>query len=269
MSKNKIIIAVAPTGGWGRGKNNPLSPEEVAGEVLGCAGEGAALAHFHSRDLSGELTADMKYFSKTVELIRSESDIILEASTGGLSEMTADERALPVHVPGADLGSLNMGSLNFGDEVYQNSLPDIRYWAELMSRAGVKPSLEIFDTGHLETALSMIKNGDLSTPANFSFIFDVKWGMPYDSNLLDFLISRVPQNCHWGALFVGSSNFEGHLEAAAKGASYLRAGFEDSREYNGIIAQNNIELVRALREKLESAGYQIVSISEAREMLLK
>ncbi len=267
MNRN-IIIALAPTGGWGAGDNNPVTPEDIASDVIACAKAGAALVHMHARDRNGALTTDMQDFNETVQRIKKSVDVILEASTGGLSTLTAAQRILPVSHPAAELGSLNVGSLNFGDHVYKNSLPDVRYWIGKMKAAGVKPSLEIFDTGHLETALHLIEAGLITRPCNFSFIFNVRWGMPYDLALLSYLVSKLPADSRWGAILIGSKDFRAHLEAAAAGASVLRVGFEDSLEFNRRRAAGNLELVTALRAELEDAGYAIRTSQNAREVLL-
>ena len=170
----KIIIALAPTGGWGKGENNPIQSKDIATDVICCAKAGAAVVHMHARDEEGKLTTDLTAFNKAVQTINDSCDIILEASTGGLSEFTAAERVLPTENPHAQMGSLNIGSLNFGDEVYKNSLKDVRFWIKTLSERGVKPSLEIFDTGNMETAIHLINEGLISTPCNFSFIFDFK-----------------------------------------------------------------------------------------------
>ncbi|MEE4167082.1 MAG: 3-keto-5-aminohexanoate cleavage protein [Desulfocapsaceae bacterium] len=267
MNKS-VIIAVAPTGGWGAGRNNPLTPEDIASEVIASSNAGAAVVHLHSRDRAGRLTADMSFFNETIELIKQQSDIILEASTGGLSELDAVQRACPVGSRYAEMGSLNIGSLNFGDFVYRNSLPDVRFWIEEMARRGVKPSLEIFDTGHLETALHLIDEGLVEKPCNFSFIFNVQWGMKYDKELLSYLISRLPAESCWGTIFIGSSDFKPHLEAIGMGAASVRVGFEDSLEYNGRTAVSNGELVLALRDELEHNGYIVSDPQETRLRLL-
>jgi 3-keto-5-aminohexanoate cleavage enzyme len=265
---NAIAIALAPTGGWGEGDNNPVTPEEISTEVIACARNGASILHLHARDRYGRLTADLLPFEQTISRIKEHCDIILEASTGGLSQLSRQERILPVTVPDAEMGSLNIGSLNFGDEVYQNSLPDVRYWIERMAAARVKPSLEIFDTGHLETALDLIHSGLVKPPCNFSFIFGVDWGMVYHRDLLDFLVGRLPPGSRWGAIFIGSEDFRPHLQAAAAGATVLRVGFEDSRQYGGRTAGSNMELVKALRRELEDAGYAVMTVSETRRNLL-
>ena len=265
----KVIIALAPTGGWGAGRNNPVTPEEIASDVIACAGQGASVLHIHCRDAGGRLTDDMRFFNETLGLIKKQADIILEASTGGLSELSAAQRVLPVASSYAEMGSLNIGSLNFGDFVYQNSLPDVRFWVEEMTRRGVKPSLEVFDTGHLETALHLIRSGLIPEPCNFSFIFNVQWGMIYDQRLLSFLVSRLPADSRWGAIFIGSTDFSAHLEAADMGAASVRVGFEDSQEYNGRTASSNAELVSALREELERDGCEVLGPAEARSELLR
>ena len=267
--KEKIIIAVAPTDGTGTVENNPISSNGIAADVIRCAQAGAAVVHMHARDEAGELTTDLTAFDKAVSKIKNSVDIILEASTGGLSEFTAAERVMPTQNVNAEMGSLNIGSLNFGDHVYKNSLIDVRYWIKTLGKRKVKPSLEIFDTGNMETALHLIDQALISLPCNFSFIFDVKWGMPYHSSILEYLKEQVPGNCTWGALFICSSTFSNHIEAAKAGAKVLRVGFEDSVLYNGKIARTNEELVLALRTELEANGFSVATVKEAREILLK
>ena len=265
--KRKIIIALAPVGGWGEGKNNPVSSDSIVLQVRQCAAEGAALLHLHSRDKSGKLSADTSYFDSIIDRISAEVPILIEASTGGLSLMTAQERCRPAENKKASFGSLNMGSLNFTDDVYQNSLPSIRMWIEKMRKAGVHPSLEIFDTGHLETALYLIREGILKPPYNFSFIFNCRWGMGYSYQLLNFLAARLPKQSSWGCIFAGNTDFSMHLEAAICGAHFLRVGFEDSVFIDGREAESNADLVTGLRQKLEILGFEIAALSEAKALL--
>lgn len=266
MSKS-IGIAVAPVGGWGPGQNNPLSAEAAAQAVLDCAAAGAAVYHIHSRDIDGNLTTDLSVFRNIADMVAAESDIILEASTGGLSPMSAAERALPLGVNQARMGSLNMGSLNFGDAVYSNSLPDIRFWISLMAEHGVIPALEIFDTGHLETTLHLISKGILTPPYHFSFIFNVSWGMTFEPGLLEILLRKLPEGSHWGAIFAGNTDFAQHLQVAKMGADLVRVGFEDSLICNGDAAETNAQLVERFRSELESCGYTLRSPGEVQKLL--
>ncbi len=263
-----IVIAVAPTGAWGVGDDNPTTPEAVTRDVVDCARVGASVVHLHARDAAGHLTTDLSPLNETIRAIRNRTDIIVEVSTGGLSPMNARERTLPVGRCDAELASLNVGSLNFGDHVYRNSVPNVRYWIDVMRRAEVHPSIEVFDTGHVETALHLIDEGLLRVPYNFSFIFGVQWGMPFDDRLARYLRTRIPAGSLAGAILVGSASFDAHVAVCDLGFRVVRVGFEDSHRYNGAIAATNAELVEAVRARLTHAGYRIATVGEARELLL-
>jgi len=263
----KIILALAPTGGWGKDYNNPLEPEEIARQVIACAEEGVSLVHLHARNSKGELTIDLSNFSKTIELITNECSVLIEASTGGLSNLTPQERSLPLQNEKVELGSLNMGSLNFLDKVYINTVPDIRYWLQRMIKNKVKPSMEIFDTSNIAISDLFIKEGLINPQYNFNFIFNYKWGMSFSLPLLEVLKSMLPKESIWGAVFGGSSNFSSHLQVSLQGATMVRVGFEDSRICNYGEAKSNLELVKEIRRELEISGFELADPEEARKLL--
>jgi uncharacterized protein (DUF849 family) len=94
------------------------------------------------------------------------------------------------------------------------------------------------------------------------------WGMTWSQELLDFLISRLPEQSHWGCIFVGNKDFSAHLQSAQMGAHFLRAGFEDSMYCNGAEAKNNKELVSTLAENLKANGFVPRTSEESRKFLL-
>lgn len=263
----KIILALAPTGGWGKDYNNPLEPEEITKQVIACAEEGVSLIHLHARNSKGELTTDLSNFSKTIELITNECSIIIEASTGGLSSLTPQERSLPLQNEKVELGSLNMGSLNFLDKVYINTVPDIRYWLQRIIKNRVKPSLEIFDTSNIAISDLFIKEGLIKPQYNFNFIFNYKWGMSFSLSILELLKSMLPKESIWGAIFGGSRDFSSHLQASLQGATMIRVGFEDSRICNYGEAKSNLELVKEIRRELRMLGFDLANPDEARKLL--
>ena len=265
---NNIIISLAPTGPWGTGQNNPINPVNLIKTAKECYIAGASVMHIHARDLQGNLTTDMVYLRETLAGIWESSEMLIEASTGGLSNLTAEERGLPTTIPEVAMGSLNLGSLNFGDEVYQNTPPSVDIWIKQMEPCGVKPSLEIFDTGHIAFANSLIKEGKIKAPYNFSFIFNVKWGMIFSEALLKYLVSQLPPQSNWGAIFIGSEDVTDHLVAAENGADMIRVGFEDSNILNGKRVDSNAELVSALRVTLEKNGFSIIQGDLVRKKLL-
>ena len=263
----KIILAMAPTGGWGKDYNNPLEPEEITKQVIACAEEGVSLVHLHARDSKGELTTDLTNFSKTIELITNECSVLIEASTGGLSSLTPQERSLPLQNEKVELGSLNMGSLNFLDKVYVNTVPDIRYWLQSMIKNRVKPSLEIFDTSNIAISDLFIKEGLIKPQYNFNFVFNYKWGMSFSLPLVEVLKSMLPKESIWGAVFGESRNFSSHLQACLQGATMIRVGFEDSKICNNKEAETNLELVKEIRRELEISGFELADPEEARKLL--
>ena len=263
-----VILSLAPTGPFGKALNNPITPEELICTAIESYAEGASVIHLHARDLEGNLTTDMTLLQKTFAGIRQNSGMLIEASTGGLSDFTIEERGLPTTVSGATMGSLNLGSLNFGDHVYENTPPAVDFWIDQMTPFAVKPSLEIFDTGHLVFARSLIDQGRLTPPYNFSFIFNVKWGMMFSENLLTYLISQLPPQSNWGVIIIGSENFNDHISAAGCGADLIRVGFEDSNLINGKTASSNAELVSTLRVLLEQQGYRIIQGEPVKNKLL-
>jgi 3-keto-5-aminohexanoate cleavage enzyme len=266
--QKKVIISVAPVGTWGAGEGNPLSPRDVSAQVIECAKAGAAMVHMHCRDESGALTTDLTTFNATVDLIKASCDIIIEASTGGISSMSALERTLPATNRHAQLASLNVGSFNLGDKVYQNSVPDIRLWIQRLGELGIKPAMEVFEAGNMNFALKLISEGTMPAPHNFIFVCNLDWGMPFHPTLLSYLRDQVPAGSNFGVNLINSSDFKQHLEVAHLGAAILRVGFEDSRRYNGKVAATNQEMVAALRAELEAEGFAIATPDEARAILL-
>jgi len=263
----KIILALAPTGGWGKDYNNPLEPEEIAKQVIACAEEGVSLVHLHARNSKGELTTDLSNFSKKIELITNECSVIIEASTGGLSNLTPQGRALPLQNEKVELGSLNMGSLNFLDKVYINTVPDIRYWLQRMIKNRVKPSMEIFDTSNIAISDLFIKEGLIKPQYNFNFIFNYKWGMFFSISILELLKSMLPKESIWGTVFGESRDFKPHIQTSFQGATMIRVGFEDSRICNYREAKSNLELVKEIRRELEISGFELADPEEARKLL--
>ena len=264
---SKIILALAPVGGWGKGKNNPLTPEEIAKEVIQCTEAGASLVHLHARDESGQLTTDISYFSHTTKLIREKSSIIIEASTGGLSSLTSQERALPLQDKYAENGSLNMGSLNFMDQVYINLVPDIKFWIQEMNKYKIKPCMEIFDTSHIRIAHLAIQEKLINPPYQFNFVFDYPWGMVFSLPLLQVLVDMLPKNSQWGVVFGNNQDFKNHLKSILLGAIMVRVGFEDSTICNDYKVSSNLRLVKEIRKEIENLGYNLASPEEARRIL--
>ena len=265
----KIIVAVAPVGtDIAPPSVNPLTPQDVANEVIGCAEAGASMVHLHVRDSQGNQTEDMSDFSGTLDIIRETSDIIIQGSTGGLTSLSLEERCVSVTDPRVEVASLNMGSVNFGEDVYVNRLPDIRYWARRMEEAHVVPELEIFEIGMIPVARKFIDEGVIKPPYHFNFILGAHWAMPADPRCLFYFSSMLDEDMGWGLVQDGMTDLSLLATAIGLGATVVRVGFEDSVFYApGKAADTNIQLVEKLASLIQQMGFEVASCQEAREIL--
>ena len=273
MKRRKIIVTVAPVCHVGKEIppecKNPLSPEEIAEDTVNCFREGACEVHLHTRDLEGNQTFDLDVFSDTIRLIRKETDMIIQGSTGGLSSLTLAERCVCLQVPEVEVASLNMGSVNFGETVYINTLPDIRYWAAEMEKHQVVPEMELFDLSMVETCTRLADEGVLKRPLHYNCCA----GKGTSSNLsatarnLCYLSELREPGTSWGITHDQMDDFSMLACAIGMGASAVRIGFEDSFYHApGQRAACNAELVRRLVQLIRAMGCEPATPEEARLM---
>ena len=268
----KILIGVAPVSHTGvkipKGINNPLTPDEVANEVLDCNKKGASMVHLHVRDDKGEQTADLFHFTRTLDLIRRESDIIIQGSTGGVAELSLEERCVSLNEPRVEVASLNMGSANLGEGVYINTLPDIRFWAQRMLENEVIPEMEIFDLSMVNSVSKIYKEGLAQPPFSFNFCMGFENAIQANVDNLFYLKNSIPTGSHWGLIHEDMNDFSLLVTAACMGAVSLRVGFEDSFYYaKGKLVKSNAEMVERLVEILARIGYEPMTSDEARKIM--
>ncbi len=269
-SKNrKIIVAVAPVGkDIDPPSINPLAPEEIAREVMDCTHAGASFLHLHVRDDNGEQTEDLTQFSRTLDLIRESSDIIIQGSTGGMSDLSLEERCVALNDPRVEMASLNMGSVNFSEDVYINRLPDIRYWARRMDETHVIPELEIFEAGMLTAVARLVEENVLKLPFTYGFPLGFHYALPANASSLFFLTSSLPVPAPWGVVHASMQDFSVLATALGMGAAAIRVGFEDSVYYApGEAAATNAELVERIVSLIRQIGYEVAAPEEARILL--
>jgi len=265
----KIIVAVAPVGAHAQpGARKPVTPDEVAAAVIDAANAGASLVHLHVRDASGEQTADLSHFARTVDRIRSRSDIVLQVSTGGVSSLSLEERCAGLAEPRVECASLNMGSANFDDGVYVNTLPDIRYWASRMKAASIVPELEIFEGGMIDNVKIVQDEGLLPFAPFYGFALGFRGALSASADHLFFLRGLLPPGAHWGLIHHGMQDQSVLAAAAALGADAIRVGYEDSALCGPArIAASNAVLVEHAVSLVRQMGLEIASPAEARQRL--
>ena len=266
IKSRKIIVAVAPVGKDIEPPSiNPLTPEEVSREVIDCTRAGASFVHLHVRDDKGNQTEDLSQFSSTLDLIRNSSDIIIQGSTGGLSELSLEARCVALNDPRVEVASLNMGSVNFSEDVYINRLPDIRYWARRMEETNVIPELEIFEAGMLTAVAKLVEENVLKPPFTYGFPLGFHYALPADANSLFFLTSSLPVPAPWGVVHESMQDFSFLSTALGMGAAAVRVGFEDSVYYAaGKAAATNAELVEKIVSLIHQLGLEVATPGEHR-----
>ncbi len=261
--KRKVILSVAPVAG-----PDPLIPEVLAEDIARCIDLGAGMCHLHSKNREGKLTPDISVISEAFDRIREKRDVVVQVSTGGISDMNIEQRCNPLQYQKAESASLNGGSTNLGEAIYCNSFEDIRYCAKACYERGVIPEIEVFDIGMINNVMLVKEECPFRDPVLFNLVFGHKGGMQPTIEALAAFRSFVPSDCLWGVTHFGRDNWSFLAAAIAMGATIVRIGFEDSRyltekekaEYNYQLVEKLANLVRAM--DLEPATPQ-----EARKML--
>jgi 3-keto-5-aminohexanoate cleavage enzyme len=269
MMQDKIIVAVAPVGANILPPSiNPLAPEEVAADVVDCQRAGASMVHLHVRDEVGQPTGDLNVFARTLDLIRAASDIVIQGSTGGLSTLSLEERCVALNDPRVEVATLNMGSVNFGEDVYINRMPDIRFWADRMATRRVVPELEIFESGMWAAAQRLAHEGVIQPPYYVNLPLGAQWALPADPRCILFISSLLPVDMPWGVVHDGMPDLSLLATAIGMGASVVRVGFEDSVWYApGRAAGANADLVTRIVDLIQAMGGTVATPEEARRLL--
>jgi len=270
-SKRKVIIAVAPVAHVEKqipvGARNPVRSADIAREVLECARSGASLVHIHVRDEEGKQIAGLDSFSKTIDRVRAESNIVIQGSTGGLSTLSLEDRSASVNEPRVQMASLNMGSTNFGEGVYINTWPDIRYWSAKIKSAQVIPELEVFDLSMIESIVKLADEGVLDRPLHFNFSLGFKGALSATADNIFRLKQALPSGSFWSFIHEGMEDFSLIGLALGCGASGIRVGYEDGFYIEPGQIATNAELVAHAATLVRLMGCEVATCEEARAML--
>ncbi len=269
---DRVIITAAITGSRitrQTAPHIPITPEEIAQSAVECWEAGASIAHIHVRDpRTGQGTQDLGLFRQVVEKLRKETDLILSLTTSGIPgrNLPVEERLGPLAL-NPELASFDAGSINLGGSVFINTPEFLGRAAEIMKDKGVKPEIEIFDSGMIVTALRMLEEGKLVAPLHFQFVLGTPWGAPATPKSLLHLLEHIPAESTWSVIGIG----KGHLPMSMMGlimGGHIRVGMEDNVYYDqGVQARNNAQFVRRIVRIAREYGREPASTSEAREIL--
>jgi 3-keto-5-aminohexanoate cleavage enzyme len=270
---NKLIITAAICGAEVSKAGNPHVPytiEEIGREAEKAHIAGASIIHLHVRNDDGTPTQDKKRFAACFKEIKNRCpSVIIQPTTGGAVGMTGEERLQPLYLdPSPEMATLDCGTMNFGgDDIFINSEKMIIEFAEKMYELNVKPELECFDAGMIDTALRLHNKGYIKAPMHYNIILGVIGGMNATVENLVFLINKLPMNATFTVTGIGRNEFPMAALAIVLGG-HVRVGFEDNLYLaKGIVAKSNGQLVEKARELANLLGRKIASPKEARQIL--
>lgn len=267
----KLIITAAICGAEVTKAQNPAVPytlEEMVREAKSAYEAGAAVIHVHVRRDDGTPTQDRERFRAVLEAIRAACPgVILIPSTGGAVGMTAQERLQPTELF-PEMATLDCGTCNFGDEIFQNDMPTIRAFGKRMLQNHIKPEYECFEMGHLETVLSLARRGELpGAPMQFNFVLGVPGCMSASAGNLSWMAAAIPAGSTWTATGIGRHAFPLAAAAITMGGN-VRVGFEDNLYLDkGVLARSNGELVKKVADLAGLIGRPVAGPAEARGIL--
>ncbi|MER9726631.1 MULTISPECIES: 3-keto-5-aminohexanoate cleavage protein [unclassified Mesorhizobium] len=285
----KVIVTCAVTGGGSavlaKHPNVPKTPLQIAEAALEAARAGASVVHIHVRDPdTGVGSNRFDLYERVVKQIRdSEVDVIINLTCGMDGELVLDS-VDPIKVGAAttlksptirclhavklqpELSTLDCATMAFDEHIYVGRMSDLRAMAQLMREAGVKPELECFELGHVETAKRLISEGLIEGSALFQFCLGTGYGAPATPAALHAMQELLPSGAIWGGFGCGASEMPMVAQIASLGG-HVRVGLEDNIYLRRGVLASNAELVDNAVQIIERLGASVASPAEARAIL--
>ncbi|GHB38755.1 3-keto-5-aminohexanoate cleavage protein [Streptomyces umbrinus] len=288
MTMNQdVIITCALTGAGDTVRKSPhvpVTPEQIARSAVEAADAGAAAVHIHVRDPeTGAPSRDPRLYREVVERIRETgTDLVINLTAGMGGDLVIDPEEPLRHLPGTDLVggldrlphvedllpdicTLDCGSLNFGDgsNLYVSTPDMLRTGARRIQELGVRPELEIFDTGHLWFAKQLRTEGLLDDPTVFQLCMGIPWGAPADPGVLQSMVNMLPEGAQWASFALGRMQMPWVAQSVLLGG-HVRVGLEDNLYLGKGVKATNAQLVERAVTIVEAMGARVATPDEAR-----
>jgi len=268
---DKLIITAAICGAEVTKEHNPAVPysvAEIGQEALMAHKAGASIIHLHVRTDDGTPTQSKERFADCIaEIKKLCPDVIIQPSTGGAVGMSNDERLQPVELK-PEMATLDCGTCNFGgDDIFVNTENTIIEFGKRMIGLGIKPEVEVFDKGMVDSAIRLAAKGHILTPMHFNFVMGVNGGISASIRDFTFLRGSIPAGSTYTVTGIGRHEFPMATLAIIEGG-HVRVGFEDNVFISkGVPAKSNGELVEKVVRIARELGREIATPDEARAIL--
>jgi len=290
LNRNPIITCAVTGSGDTAGKHPdlPKSPQEIATAAIEAAKAGAAIAHIHVREPeTGKPTRDVELYREVVDRIReSDTDVVINLTTGmggdlflgpdddplnftddtdcvGQMERMEHVEALLPEICSLDCGSFNYMGQNY---VYVSTQTMLELGAKRLQEIGVKPELEVFDTGQIWFAKHMIDQGIIDSPPLFQVCLGIPWGAPATPGVFQAMVNELPEGCNWTGFAIGAMEMPMVAQSMLLGGN-VRVGLEDNLYLEKGVLATNAELVDRARTIVEAMGASVQTPAEARETM--
>ena len=269
-NENPVVVTCAITGADVFRENNPNIPyttAEIADSAIGAAGAGATVAHLHVREDDGTPSGRPELFVDVIERIRAESEILTMVSTGGSNDMTIEERTTGLEAK-PDISGVESGSMNFGDETFITPPPAGRGIAKRAQDAGIALEVEVFDVGHVVSAVRWLEQGIIEGPMTINLVFGVPGGIDASPEALDAMLRPLPPETFWTVTCIGRHHQRMMALALLRGAPGIRTGLEDVAYISrGVHAPSNAALVEMAVDLSRTLGREVATQEQTRELL--
>lgn len=293
LSTNRdVFITCAVTGSGdstGRSDKVPVTPEQIANSAIEAANEGAAVAHIHVREPdTGKPSRDVALYTEVVERIKDSGvDMVLNLTAGMGGDLTlgSSEKPLPLDPEGTDMigaserlahvaallpeiCTLDCGSMNFGegDYVMTNTPGMLVAMARIIQKLGVRPEIEVFDTGHLELAKWLKKQGVIDDPVAVQLCMGIPWGAPNDIATFNSLVQNLPDDWLFSAFSISRDQLP-YVALAILAGGNIRVGLEDNIWLEKGVLASNGDLVKRAAIIARNMGYNLMTPAQVREKL--
>jgi len=292
MSKRKVIVTIAPTGGMAHKSQNPhlpTQPAEIADDVERCWNAGASVVAIHARRPDDGATCNPDVYRDINSRIRAKGcDIVLNNSTGGgvhgdmvkplpggRWEIAWEERIKGMDA-GAEMCTLDATTLNLsfdGREILMDTpLSRGRELAAGMKARGIKPEWEVFSPTHiLQDTTTLIEEGhDDEGPHFINLVMNVhrafQNAMPYSPRFLQMMVDTLPKNSLFCVSGIGPSQLEANVAALLLGG-HARVGLEDNLYFRHGELATNVQLTERIVRIIRELDMEPATPAEARALM--
>lgn len=265
-----MIVNVALTGAVPSKADNetvPLTPEEIAKDALACAEAGASVVHLHVRDEQGDNVHRRDLYERAIEPIRaSMPELIICVTTSSRVDPDPANRMIGLELEPPlrpDMGSLTLGSFNFPRVVSNNPPDQIRALLEKMFELGIRPELEVFELGMVNTLHALRDRGLIPGPPVVNILLGSFGSAPAFVGDLGHIVERLPEGSEWAAAGIGAFQRPMNIAGAIMDGN-VRTGLEDNPRGDGAEGWSNVAAVELAVRAAELAGRTVASPAEAR-----